>query len=409
MQYVDHKRDDTRIRNIAFSSKVDRCVAHAARSGLTLAKADWNEVKPIIDQLRSTLVLASDASIQAVVSRNPYVLRMLQSSDTTQKPSGLVAYLPLNALGAEAIANGSFDGFCPDPEWIARVGEAPAAVYIWLVYMPSNFGRAIGAVAALFDEIASGGCSLFTRSISDHSQRLCKGIGFTDATQYFPSCRPGLTVIFPQRKIESSPTRKNIKTKIARTFEDMSQVISVRSATYIAEQCCHYSEEFDGNDFCATHIIGYVNGDPAGCVRLRFFASFAKIERLAVRPDYRGSRLAFVLARQAINHCQKKGYTKIYGHARLDLVSFWKMFGFVRRDKRPEFAFANIKYAELELDCEQLKEAISLMNDPMTLIRPEGDWDRPGPLDRSESENDPFRKSMISARMRTVFGQDVSK
>lgn len=409
MQHVDHRQDATRFRNIVFSPKVDRCVAYAEKSGLTLGKADWAEVKPIIDRLRSTMILASDQTILSIVSRNPDVLRVLRSKESTRATSGLVAYLPLNGLGAEALAHGLFDGFCPDPEWIAPVGDAPVSVYIWLVYMPSNFGRSIGAATALFDEIAPEGCPLFSRSINDHAQRLCTGMGFSDATGYFPNCKPGLVVIFPQRKFGSAPVKKIIKTKIARTFEDLCQVVSVRSATYIAEQYCHYSEEFDGNDFCATHIIGYINGDPAGCVRLRFFASFAKIERLAVRADYRKSRLAFTLARQAIDHCQKKGYTRIYGHSRLDLIPFWKIFGFTRRNERPEFSFANIKYAELELNCAPLKDAISLDNDPMTLIRPEGDWDRPGPLDRSESENDPFRKSMIASRVRTVFGQDVTK
>ncbi len=409
MQYVDHKRDSTRFRNIAFSPKVNRCVAYAEKSGLVLAKADWTEIKPIIDQLRSTMMLASDQAILSVVSRNPDVLRILRSKETMQATSGLIAYLPLNMFGAEALANGLFDGFCPDPEWIAPAGDAPAAVYIWLVYMPLNFGRSIGAATALFDEIAPDGCPLFSRSVNDHSQRLCTGMGFNDAKAYFPNCKSGLVVIFPQKKLGSTPVKKIIKTKIARTFEDLCQVVSVRSATYIAEQYCHYSEEFDGNDFCSTHIIGYINGDPAGCVRLRFFASFAKIERLAVRADYRQSRLAFILARQAIDHCQKKGYTKIYGHSRLDLIPFWKIFGFTRRNDRPEFSFVNIKYAELELNCILLKNAISLDNDPMMLIRPEGDWDRPGPLDRSESENDSFRKSMIASRVRTVFGQDVSK
>jgi predicted GNAT family N-acyltransferase len=408
MQYIDHKKDVTRFRNIAFSPKVDRCVAYAAKSGATLAKADWNEVKPIIARLRSTMILANDQVILSVVARNPDILRVLRPKQDAHETSGLVAYLPLNALGAEALATGLFDGFCPDPEWIARPDEAPAAVYLWLVYMPSHFGRSIGAVTALFDEIAPDGCPLFSRSINDHSQRLSEGMGFTDAGAYFPASRPGLLVIFPQKKFCKTPA-KNIKTKIARTFEDMCQVISIRSATYIAEQYCHYSEEFDGNDFCATHLVGYINGDPAGCIRLRFFASFAKIERLAVRADYRNSRLAFILARQAITHCQRKGYTKIYGHARLDLIPFWKIFGFNRRANRPEFSFANIKYAELELDCAPLKEAICLDDDPMTLIRPEGDWDHPGPLDRSESENDSFRKSMIASKVRTVFGQDVSK
>lgn len=409
MQHIDHKQDSTQFRNIAFSPKVDRCVAYTAKSGVSLVKAGWEEVRPIIDQLRSTMLLANDEAILSVVARNPNVLRVLRSKNAICEISGLVAYLPLNVLGAEALAHGHFDGLCPDPEWIAGVGEAPAAVYLWLVYMPSNFGRSIGAVTALFDEIAPQGCPLFSRSINDHSQRLSSGMGFTNATQYFPECKPGLVVIFPQKKVDSKILKRNITTKVARNFEDMCQVISVRSATYIAEQYCHYSEEFDGNDFCATHLVGYVNGDPAGCIRIRFFASFAKIERLAVRADYRNSRLAFILARQAITHCQRKGYTKIYGHARLDLIPFWKIFGFNLRADRPEFSFANIKYAELELDCAPLKDAISLDDDPMTLIRPEGDWDRPGPLDRSESENDSFRKSMIASKIRTVFGQNVSK
>ncbi len=407
MQHVDLNQDRIRFRNIAFSPKVDRCVAYAAKSGLTLVSTDWSEVKPIVDTLRSTMLLASDEAILAVVSRNTDILRVLRSKRTQCEISGLVAYLPLNEVGAEALAEGVFDGFCPDPEWICPVGVDPAAVYLWLVYMPSSFGRSIGAVTALFDEIAPRGCPLFSRSITDHSQRLGAAMGFMDAKAYFPNCQTGLFVIFPQKSPEII-VKRDIKTKVARTFEDVCQVFSVRSATYIAEQYCYYSEEFDGNDFCATHILGAVNGDPAGCIRLRFFSSFAKIERLAVRADYRNSRLSFILARQAIEHCQKKGYTKIYGHARLDLVSFWKVFGFRHRKDRPEFSFANIKYAELELDCPALEGAISLSDDPMLLIRPEGDWDRPGPLDRSESENDPSRKAMIASRMRTVFGQNIS-
>ncbi len=54
-----------------------------------------------------------------------------------------------------------------------------------------------------------------------------------------------------------------------------------------------YEEEFDGNDFSSTHLLGYVGDEPAGCLRIRYFASFAKIERLAVRHEFRHTRLAF--------------------------------------------------------------------------------------------------------------------
>ena len=42
--------------------------------------------------------------------------------------------------------------------------------------------------------------------------------------------------------------------RIARSFDDLLMVYSVRSAVYIAEQECPFAEEFDGNDHCATHF-----------------------------------------------------------------------------------------------------------------------------------------------------------
>src|SRR3954454_23156574 len=103
----------------------------------------------------------------------------------------------------------------------------------------------------------------------------------------------------------------------------MMRVMSIRSAVYIAEQLCPYNEEFDGNDFSATHLIGYVGNEPAACLRVRYFADFAKIERLAVRKEYRKSRLPFQLVRAAIELCRVKGYRRLYGHAQKRLANFW--------------------------------------------------------------------------------------
>ena len=64
--------------------------------------------------------------------------------------------------------------------------------------------------------------------------------------------------------------------------------IAIRGAIYMAEQRCPFEEEFDGNDFSATHLICHKNGEPVGCMRIRYFAGFAKLERLAVRQEGRG-------------------------------------------------------------------------------------------------------------------------
>jgi predicted GNAT family N-acyltransferase len=187
----------------------------------------------------------------------------------------------------------------------------------------------------------------------------------------------------------------------------MAQVIAVRSATYLAEQHCQFREEFDGNDFCATHLLARVNSDAAGCVRIRFFAHFAKIERLAVRSEYRNSKTAYALARRAVEHCKAKGYRTIYGHSRLDLVRFWRCFGFKERADRPDFSFANVQYRELILQIESGVSQVSLDSSPIVLIRPEGAWDVPGPLDPSTSASGRSVREMMARDMRTVGRKNV--
>jgi predicted GNAT family N-acyltransferase len=104
-------------------------------------------------------------------------------------------------------------------------------------------------------------------------------------------------------------------------------VYSVRSAVYIAEQECPFAEEFDGNDHCATHFIGFIKGEPAGCIRARFFHDFVKLERLAVLKRFRKSTLAFELVRSGIDLARRKGFRRIYGHSREGLEAFWARFG----------------------------------------------------------------------------------
>ena len=170
---------------------------------------------------------------------------------------------------------------------------------------------------------------------------------------------------------------------IARTFEDMMRVASVRSAVYIAEQRCPYEEEFDGNDFSATHLIGYVGNEPAACLRVRYFADFAKLERLAVRREFRTTRLAVTVMRAGIELCRAKGYRRIYAHAQKRLLNFFDRLGFRPLEGGREFAFSDFDYVEIVLDTTPHPQAICLGADPYVMIRPEGRWHEPGILERS--------------------------
>jgi predicted GNAT family N-acyltransferase len=187
---------------------------------------------------------------------------------------------------------------------------------------------------------------------------------------------------------------------IVRSMSGLAQVFALRAATFIAEQFCSYEEEFDGNDFCSTQFVGSIDDDPAGCIRLRYFGDFAKLERLCVRREYRGSGLKAALVEAALGHARAKNFRLVYGHARADLVPMWREFGFEPIAGRPSFRFANIDYVEILRELEPDESAVRLGVPAMLTTRPEGEWDEPGPLDLSLLTADASRRALIERHTR---------
>jgi predicted GNAT family N-acyltransferase len=161
------------------------------------------------------------------------------------------------------------------------------------------------------------------------------------------------------------------------------RVAAVRNSVYIGEQECPYDEEYDGNDLSATHLLAYIGDEPVGCLRLRFFADFAKFERMAIRKEYRKSRAAIQLARAGFKFCEKKGYRRVYGHIQERLVPFWSRFGFRIMEGTRRFVFSDFEYIEIVAEIEPDSDAIRIGNDPYIVIRPEGRWHVPGVLEQS--------------------------
>ncbi len=183
----------------------------------------------------------------------------------------------------------------------------------------------------------------------------------------------------------TSKNEKKLGIKVARTLNDMMQVMAIRAAVFISEQECPYDEEFDGNDFCATHLIAYIGDEPVACIRMRFFAKFAKLERLAVRREYRNKPVTFKIVRAGIDLIRKKGYSVIYGHSQARLVNFWSRFGFEVIESKPEFKFSDFAYIEIVNHIEPDPDPVSIDRDPYVVIRPEGAWHVPGVLEDSAS------------------------
>lgn len=161
--------------------------------------------------------------------------------------------------------------------------------------------------------------------------------------------------------------------------------MAVRALVYVGEQQCPYEEEFDGNDFAgATHLIARAGKEPVGVMRIRWFADFCKVERVAVRPEQRGREAAAALIQAACDLAGRKGYSTILGHIQSRLLPFWTRYGGVRqRFGRPRFMFSDHEYVEVIRHLERRADALTLQTPAMVLLRPEGAWDEPGVLDRS--------------------------
>jgi predicted GNAT family N-acyltransferase len=188
------------------------------------------------------------------------------------------------------------------------------------------------------------------------------------------SLRPVSTVVSPMLGIE-----------VARTLDDLMQVMTIRSLVYLGGQDCPYAEEFDGNDFAgSTHLIARNGREPVGTMRIRWFAGFAKVERAAVRAEHRGLGISEILMDRCLRLAADKGYRRIIAHGQVRLTSHWiRSAGFRVREGRGRFVFSDHEYVELERDLPQSAAAISEDSDPLVLNRPEGEWDRPGVLDQS--------------------------
>jgi predicted GNAT family N-acyltransferase len=209
-----------------------------------------------------------------------------------------------------------------------------------------------------------------------------------------------LRVQTPASADRTPKSNRRAMVRIARNFDDLAMVYALRAAVYIAEQDCAYDEEFDGNDACAMHFVGFVGGEPAGVLRARFFADFVKLERLAVLKRFRRSTVAFELVREAVEVSRRKGFRKIYGHAREGLEPFWARFGAKPLTGAQELEFSGYQFTQMVAEFDAHDDPITVESGGYKIIRPEGDWDRPGVLERSSGQNPANEKKKRQARER---------
>jgi predicted GNAT family N-acyltransferase len=183
--------------------------------------------------------------------------------------------------------------------------------------------------------------------------------------------------------VKNNHRANDLTVEVVRNLNDYMKVVAIRSSVFLAEQDCPYDEEFDNNDLSACHLIAYLRGEPVATLRIRWFANFAKIERVCVMKHVRGGALVKLMIETAVDLIGRKGYLDVIGYIQKRLVTFWKQLGFYPREGRGGFRFSDYDYVECSRKLEPREDALTIDADPYVIMRPEGDWDRENVLDRS--------------------------
>jgi hypothetical protein len=178
----------------------------------------------------------------------------------------------------------------------------------------------------------------------------------------------------------------SIRFEIVQTLEQMQDALSIRAIVYMEEQGMASRLAFDGNDFQATHVVGYDGDEPFSAIRIRWFNGFAKLERMAMREKFRNPRVLKAFLDFVFAHVARKGYPIALTHAAPVYARLWcKLFRFEQvTEKAPTYFKGHDEpYVELLKRLDVPDDAISSQTDVATLYRVEGNWDRPAPYEAS--------------------------
>ena len=116
----------------------------------------------------------------------------------------------------------------------------------------------------------------------------------------------------------------------------------------MGEQQCPYWEEFDGNDYTASHLMLYVDGEPAGVDARALVPVFAKLERCVILRRYRCDRPVHPIIEWCKEFARKKGYPRAYLHGQQRLWKILEKEGFRQVNDKP-FQFLRSRIRRLRL------------------------------------------------------------
>ena len=162
---------------------------------------------------------------------------------------------------------------------------------------------------------------------------------------------------------------------VAQNQTDFDGMMKVRRQVFVDEQGIPENQEFDGNDFGATHILAKAGGNVIGAMRIRYFSDFVKFERMAVLKPYRKSDVTDKIMNKGFDFVSKKGYQKVYGVCKKELLHRWQECGYAVIPGAPVLQHNGMQLIPIMRDLPKNPKALTIHSHPELLTAKEDCWD----------------------------------
>ena len=169
-----------------------------------------------------------------------------------------------------------------------------------------------------------------------------------------------------------------LRVQVVSTPQQFMHVMGIRAICYTEDTLFPMDQAFDGNDYQCTHIVVYLEDEPIGAGRIRWFKDFAKIERTAFRPRHREMRYLRAYADYVLAHIARKGYSRAITHASPKYARLWRILFGMKTVNKPPAVYFGEEYVELVKELEVPQNAITSDSGVEILFRTEGAWDVTG-------------------------------
>ncbi|WP_372570581.1 GNAT family N-acetyltransferase [Ruegeria jejuensis] len=131
--------------------------------------------------------------------------------------------------------------------------------------------------------------------------------------------------------------------------EDPAPCFALRYAVFVEEQGIPVDLEQDELDAVAVHLLARDGAHPIGAARVVFEDDFAKIGRLCVLAQARGTGLGAALVRHAVTVAQaQEGTTKVKLGAQVPAIRFYEKLGF--RAVGPVYLDAGLDHRDMVME-----------------------------------------------------------